>query len=103
MAGLNDMLADMLRKAIPEEVMALLTKEQIEALGIKINAFVEDIRENFQTIISRQADDYTSIMNELGALREEILNGPRNGGSLGNSNRGGSRGRKSDASGTDSE
>ncbi len=97
--SMNDMLADMLKKAIPQEVMELLSKEQLEAMGEKINAFVVDVRENFANItanqmvvIQRQADDHTSVMNELGALREEILNGRGNGGS--SSGSGGSRGRK---------
>lgn len=92
--SMNDMLADMLRKAIPAEVMELLSKEQIEALGEKINAFVIDVRQSFQTIIERQADDHTVIMNELGALREEILNHVGSNGSAGNGGRGGSRKRE---------
>lgn len=99
--SMNDMLADMLKKAIPPEVMELLSKEQIEAMGEKINAFVLDIRENFGTVIAnqmviiqRQADDHTAIMNELGALREEILDGRGNSRSACRS--GGSGGGKSD-------
>lgn len=99
--SMNDMLADMLKKAIPAEVMELLSKEQLEAMGEKINAFVIDVRENFANItanqmvvIQRQADDHTAIMNELGALREEILDGRGNSGSSRRSS--GSRGGKSD-------
>lgn len=92
--SMNDMLADMLKKAIPQEVMELLSKEQIEALGEKINAFVIDVRQSFQTIIERQADDHTAIMNELGALREEILNATGTGNNGSPSDCGGSRSRK---------
>ncbi len=88
--SMNDMLADMLKKAIPAEVMELLSKEQLEAMGEKINAFVIDVRENFvnitanqMVVIQRQADDHTAIMNELGALREELVN-VRGNGSSGN-------------------
>lgn len=98
MLGVQDMLADMLKKAIPEEVMALLTPDQIQAMGEKINAFVTDIRENFQTIIARQADDHTSIMNEIGALREEILNHVGSNKSAGNGSNSSPRKRNGSAS-----
>jgi hypothetical protein len=51
--GMNDMLADMLKKAIPQEVQDMLTAERLKEIGDKANAFVADIRGSLDRIEAR--------------------------------------------------
>jgi hypothetical protein len=44
MFNMQDMLADMLKKSIPPEVMEKLTAENLKDIGDKATAFVADIR-----------------------------------------------------------
>lgn len=50
MSAMEKMLADVLKKAIPPEVMEFLTPEKIQELGETINAFLLDIRNNHETM-----------------------------------------------------
>lgn len=53
MSALDNMLADMLKKALPPEVMEMLAPEKINEFGEKINAFIVDIRQGQQAINER--------------------------------------------------
>lgn len=44
MSMMAEMMGDMLKKALPPEVMALLTPEKIQELGERMNAFIADLR-----------------------------------------------------------
>ena len=47
---MNDMIADILKKAIPPEVMAMLTPEKMQEIGDRINATVTQWDERFTRI-----------------------------------------------------
>ena len=53
MSAMDDMLANMLKKALPAEVMQLLSPENVKEFGEKINAFITDIRERLERIESK--------------------------------------------------
>lgn len=57
--GINDMLADMLKKAIPAEVAALLTEEKIKGFGVQAKTFIEDLRAGLARI---EADQKVILM-----------------------------------------
>lgn len=64
---MNDMIADILKKAIPPEVMAMLTPEKMQEIGDRINATVKDwndrldrIEATQQRILERLPDDSNS-------------------------------------------
>lgn len=50
MSALDNMLGDMLRKAIPPEIMELLTPEKLSEFGDKINGYIVDTRERLERI-----------------------------------------------------
>lgn len=50
MSAIEDMIGKMLAKALPPEIMAMLTPEKIQAFGDGINKFVTETRENQITI-----------------------------------------------------
>lgn len=62
MSVMSDMLADMLKKALPPEVMEMLTPENIKALGEKVNAFLIDHKEQIDRIESK-LDALTLTLN----------------------------------------
>ena len=62
MFNMQDMVADMLKKSIPPEVMAMLTPEKLKEIGEKANAFVTDIRQSL---------DYIKVQN---ATTHELQN-----------------------------
>jgi hypothetical protein len=66
---LNDMLADMFKKALPPEVMAMLSPEKITELGEKVTAFITDVRERLDRIEEKQ-------IQIIGMLATEAENGP---------------------------
>ena len=51
---MNDMIADILKKAIPPEVMAMLTAEKMQEIGDRINATVTQWDERFTNIEQTQ-------------------------------------------------
>jgi len=55
MFNMQDMLADMLKKSIPPEVMEKLTAENLKAIGDQATAFVADIRGSLDRIEANQA------------------------------------------------
>lgn len=50
MSALDNMLADMVKKAIPPEVMELLSPEKLQEFGDKINGYIVDTRERLDRI-----------------------------------------------------
>jgi hypothetical protein len=52
---MSEMFADMLKKAIPPEVAAMLTEEKLKEFGEKANAFVSDLRMSLDQIKETQA------------------------------------------------
>jgi hypothetical protein len=54
MSAMEDMLAKMLQKALPPELMALLTPANIEEFGNNIAAFAAEIRERLSNIEAKQ-------------------------------------------------
>lgn len=79
MLGMSDMLADMLKKSIPPEVMELLTAEKLKELGDKANAFITDIRQSLefikaqnvqthellQSLLEHTSDNHSAILSTL--------------------------------------
>lgn len=55
MSAMSDMLGDMLKKAIPPEVAAMLTPENINAIGEKANAFILEVRSTLNSIKETQS------------------------------------------------
>ena len=54
MSAMSDMLGDMLKKAIPPEVAAMLTPENMNAIGEKANAFIIEVRSTLSSIEETQ-------------------------------------------------
>lgn len=52
--AMNDMFADILKKAIPPEVMALLTKEKIEEFVAQIRTAAEKLNQRLSAIEETQ-------------------------------------------------
>lgn len=65
MLGMSDMLADMLKKSIPPEVMELLTAEKLKEIGDKANAFITDIRQSLDFIKSQNATTHDLLQSLL--------------------------------------
>lgn len=55
MSAMSDMLGDMLKKAIPPEVAAMLTPENMNAIGEKANAFIAELRSTLSSIEETQS------------------------------------------------
>jgi hypothetical protein len=64
MSVMSDMLADMLKKALPPEVMEMLTPENIKALGEKVNAFLIDHKDQIDRI-ENKLDKLTLATNTV--------------------------------------
>lgn len=71
MSAISDMLGDMLKKAIPPEVAAMLTPENMNAIGEKANTFIMEMRSSLKSI----EDNQLLILKKLERLEE---NGGRN-------------------------
>lgn len=71
MSAMSDMLGDMLKKALPPEVMAMLTPENIKEIGDKANAFIVEVRGTLENI----EDTQLLILKRMERLEE---NGGRN-------------------------
>jgi hypothetical protein len=67
MSAMEEMLGRMLAKAIPPEVMELLTPEKIKEFGDGISKFITETRAN-----------QTAIMEKLAAIEERLDNGGSN-------------------------
>lgn len=80
MFNMQDMLADMLKKSIPPEVMEKLTAENLKDIGDKATAFVSDIRgaldrieANQKTLIMQSETNYerqSRILEGIAELKE---------------------------------
>lgn len=55
MSAMSDMLGDVLRKALPAEVMAMLTPENMREIGNKANAFIQEMRSSLRSIEETQS------------------------------------------------
>lgn len=55
MSAMSDMLGDVLKKALPPEVMALLTPENMQEIGNKANAFIHEMRSSLHSIEETQS------------------------------------------------
>ena len=107
MLGMSDMLADMLKKAIPPEVAAMLTEEKVKEIGEKANAFITDIRQSLDFIKSQNATTHDLLQSLLEhtsdnhtAQLNAITEGLANVGS--NSNQRPARKRAGNSDGSDS-
>lgn len=73
---LNDMLADILKKALPPEVMEMLSSEKIKELGEQIKAAATNLRESLARIESNQLmymnDSQAIILDKLAYLERKI-------------------------------
>lgn len=108
MFNMQDMLADMLKKSIPPEVMEKLTAENLKEIGDKATAFVADIRgaldrieANQATIIMQNETAYERQTRLLEAVAEIKENGGRSSQRRGGkpSERGGASSGNGDGSG----
>lgn len=61
MLNMSDMFADVLKKMVPPEVMAMLTPEKISEFGERLNAVVSDIRDRMDRIEAKQNDILVAI------------------------------------------
>lgn len=75
---MQDMLADMLKKAIPKEVMDLLTPENIKEMGDKVNAFVLDLQKGIEDIKIEQIEQ-RKLLDEMKGLLNGYADNNRNG------------------------
>jgi hypothetical protein len=64
--GMNEMIADMLTKAIPPEVLAMLQPDNIKAFGDKATAYIDGVNAHF-----------AEIKETLARLEEKIDAGTR--------------------------
>lgn len=78
MSAMSDMLGDILKKAIPAEVAAMLTPENINAIGEKANAFITEMRGSIHNIEETQS----LILKRI----ERMENGGRNDSNGGGTN-----------------
>lgn len=53
MSAIEDMVGNMLKKAMPPEIMEMLAPEKVREIGERLNAFVSDLRENQTAILER--------------------------------------------------
>lgn len=72
MSAMSDMLGDILKKALPAEVMAMLTPENVQEIGNKANAFITEMRGSMKSI----EDNQTLILKKL--ERMEVNGGSDN-------------------------
>lgn len=63
---MEDMLGNMLRKALPPEVLEMLAPEKVKEFGEKINAFILDIREGQEAINTRLDRIDERLANDYG-------------------------------------
>jgi hypothetical protein len=68
MSMMADMMADMLKKALPPEVMELLTPENIKEIGDKANAFIADLRDGINEIKLEQVNQKVLLEEMKGLL-----------------------------------
>lgn len=73
MSAMEDMLANMLKKALPQEVMGLLTPEKIQELAEKVNAYIIDTRESLDEI-KQNTSCIEQILSRLDCIEEELKN-----------------------------
>lgn len=63
MSMMQEMLADMLKKSLPPEVMELLTPEKIKEFGERANAFISDLRSGLDRIEAGQKETLARLEN----------------------------------------
>lgn len=66
MSAMGDMLGDILKKALPPEVMAMLTPENMQDIGNKANAFIAEMRSSLKSI----EDNQLLILKKLERIEE---------------------------------
>ena len=54
MSMMSEMLGDMLKKALPPEVIELLTPEKVQEFGERANSFINDLRASLTRIEENQ-------------------------------------------------
>ena len=78
MSAMSDMLGDILKKALPPEVMAMLTPENMQEFGNKANAFISEMRsslhsiEETQTLILKKMERLENVGSNYSDGRDAI-------------------------------
>lgn len=74
---MTDMLNDMITKAIPPEVMALISPENIKDIGDKIGAFMTELRDRLSAIEAAQLQMIERMDNgeRDAGIGDDIANG----------------------------
>lgn len=67
MSAMEDMLGNMLKKALPAEVLEMLAPEKVREFGEKINTFLQEVRSGQDAINAR-----------LDRIDERLANGDGN-------------------------
>jgi hypothetical protein len=83
MSAMEQMLAGMLKNALPAEVMELLSPEKLQEFGERINAYITDNKNGIEQILTNQ----DAILNRL-TLIEERLDNVGRGNNSGSAKRG---------------
>lgn len=63
-AGMQEMLVNMLKEALPQELVEMLTPEKMNELGEKITAFVVDVRERLDKL-ERNDGDIVKLLTSI--------------------------------------
>lgn len=80
MSALDNMLADMLKKAIPPEVAELLSPEKLNEFGEKINSYIVDTRERLERIeVQLEKLSYDRCIDQRSNFRKRAV-GPNEDG-----------------------
>ena len=84
--AMNDMFADILKKAIPPEVMALLTKEKIEEFVAQIRTAAEKLNQRLSAIEESQTKilEYMENDNRNSGRKPKRTGNGSSDGSIGN-------------------
>ena len=70
MSAMEQMLANMLKNALPAEVMDLLSPEKLQEFGERINAYIIDNKNSLEQILTNQ----DAILNRLTLIEERLDN-----------------------------
>lgn len=76
---MNDMIADILKKAIPPEVMAMLTPEKLQEIGDRFNATVTQWDERLSNIEAFQTRILELLENDSNRRKPRSIPAPGGG------------------------
>lgn len=90
MSAMETMLLNVLQKALPPEVMAMLTPEKMQEMGERINAYIVDTREKLDKIVEQNEKIIASTKLLLERSDNEQRKGSGGSGKRSTGNSGGS-------------